>query len=203
MFQTLSTDICVKDADLYLIPVQTRVPLKFGSETLLTVTCARARVTVEDRNGKTASGWGETPLSVQWVWPSELAYSERHTALVEFCKILRQAWIEFDEQAHPILLAHSFFENVLHPLQDKFNASRDAEPMPYLAGLVAASVFDQAIHDAYGVLHNLDIYETYNSQFLNSDLAAMLTPAEGSNVSFAGKFPNDFLVKSVPQQLPV
>ena len=60
-----TTDARVKDVSLYLLPVETRVPLKFGSETLLTVTCARAKVTLEDRNGNVASGWGETPLSVQ------------------------------------------------------------------------------------------------------------------------------------------
>ncbi|MBC7237818.1 MAG: hypothetical protein H5T69_18400, partial [Chloroflexi bacterium] len=62
-----STDIrCVATA-LYWLPVETRVPLKFGPETLTTVTCARARITVTDRRGRVAQGWGETPLSVQWV----------------------------------------------------------------------------------------------------------------------------------------
>ena len=60
----LSTDARVKDVSLYLLPVETRVPLKFGSETLLTVTCARAKVTLEDRDGNVGVGWGETPLSV-------------------------------------------------------------------------------------------------------------------------------------------
>ncbi len=203
MFRTLSTDICVKDIDLFLIPVKTRVPLKFGSETLLTVTCARARVTVEDRTGKISVGWGETPLSVQWVWPSQLPYSERHTCLIDFCKALRKEWLDFEEQAHPILLAHSFLKNILHPFQDRFNADRGGEPMPYLAGLVAASVFDQAIHDAFGILHELDTYETYHSEFMNQDLGSMLTPANDSGVSFKGKYPADFLVKSVPTQLPV
>ena len=71
-----TTDARVKDVSLYLLPVETRVPLKFGSETLLTVTCARAKVTLEDRDGNVASGWGETPLSVQWVWPSSVPYTE-------------------------------------------------------------------------------------------------------------------------------
>lgn len=54
----LSTDGRVKDVSLYLLPVETRVPLKFGSETLLTVTCARAKVTLEDRDGNVGVGWG-------------------------------------------------------------------------------------------------------------------------------------------------
>ena len=75
------TDVRVIGAELYFLPVQTRVPLKFGRETLSWVTCARARVRVRDRRGREADGWGETPLSVQWVWPSALPYEVRHAAL--------------------------------------------------------------------------------------------------------------------------
>ncbi len=38
------TDVRASDAALYFIPVTTRVPLKFGPETLTSVTCARACV---------------------------------------------------------------------------------------------------------------------------------------------------------------
>ena len=200
---TLSTDARVKDVSLYLLPVETRVPLKFGSETLLTVTCARAKVTLEDRNGNVASGWGETPLSVQWVWPSAVPYSERHAALIEFTKILAKEWLKFDQLGHPIELSHAFQQNILHSRQDQFNSDRGGEPMPYLAGLVAASVFDQAIHDAFGVLHDVDIYETYNAQFMSQDLSQFLEPESGSEVTFAGKYPADFLVNEVPTELSV
>ena len=79
-----STDIRTVGAVLYFLPVQTRVALKFGTETLTQVTCARASVTVSDDRRRTAEGWGETPLSVQWVWPSVVAYEERHAALKAF-----------------------------------------------------------------------------------------------------------------------
>ena len=198
-----TTDARIKGVSLYLLPVETRVPLKFGSETLLTVTCARAKVTLEDRNGNVASGWGETPLSVQWVWPSSVPYTERHAALVDFCKVLGKEWLKFEEFGHPIELSQMFQENVLHSRQDEFNAQRGGEPMPYLAGLVAASVFDQAIHDAYGVLHNVDIYKTYNKDFMSQDLAHFLPPESDDEASFAGKYPSDFLVDSPPTKLPV
>jgi L-alanine-DL-glutamate epimerase-like enolase superfamily enzyme len=200
---SLKTDAGVKDVSLYLLPVETRVPLKFGSETLKSVTCARAKVTLEDRDGNVASGWGETPLSVQWVWPSTLPYSDRHEALIEFCKVLAEEWRIFGEMGHPIELSHSFQQGVLHSRQDEFNAARGGEPMPYLAGLVAASVFDQAIHDAYGVLHGVDIYKTYNNEFMSRDLAHFLPPESDEEVSFAGKYPTDFLVETPPTQLPV
>ena len=67
------TDVYPKKTALYFLPVEARVPLKFGPETLTHVTCARVRMRVEDTFGNAAEGWGETPLSVQWVWPSSTA----------------------------------------------------------------------------------------------------------------------------------
>jgi len=67
------TDVRPVAARLYFLPVHTRVPLKFGAETLTEVICARARVTVETAAGRHAEGWGETPLNVQWVWPGKPA----------------------------------------------------------------------------------------------------------------------------------
>ena len=65
MSEGRATDIRVTAVELYLLPVRTRIPIKFGPEVLTEVTCARVRLTVEDRSGRTAQGWGETPLSVQ------------------------------------------------------------------------------------------------------------------------------------------
>ncbi len=53
--------------------------------------------------------------------------------------------------------------------------------------MVCCSAFDIALHDAFGVLR-LPTYRTYTSQFMNRDLAAYLTPAEGADASFAGRY---------------
>ena len=184
-----SKDIQVTGARLYFLPVETRVPLKFGSETLTSVTCARVRLTVRSADGKEAHGWGETPLSVQWVWPSERPYSQRHDALRNFCMTLTQAWANCALSGHALEIGHDFNEQILPELQ----AQTD---LPLLAALVCNSAFDIALHDAYGNRHDVPIYDTYNSTWMNRDLSAFLTPAEGTDVSFDGRYPADFLVEA-------
>src|SRR3954469_6929368 len=131
------TDARVRRVELYFLPVATRIPLKFGGETLTAVTCARVRVELVDRRGRTAEGWGETPLSVQWAWPGPASYDERHTAMMEFCKLLASAWAQNDSYGHPIELGSAFQRDFLGPLTDEFNESCELESeMPHLAALV-------------------------------------------------------------------
>ncbi len=195
-----SIDIRVVDTSLYFLPVYTRVPLKFGTETVTYVTCARVRATVQDSSGRRAEGWGETPLSVQWVWPSALSYDERHNTLKDFCARLADAWPALRESGHPMELGHAFHQGPLKALLSEANQGR-AEPMPWLAALVCCSAFDIAVHDAYGMLHEVPTYATYNAGYMNRDLSAYLTPAQGADVSFAGLYPEDFFVKPRPDTL--
>jgi L-alanine-DL-glutamate epimerase-like enolase superfamily enzyme len=200
---TRLTDIRVLDARLYFFPVQTRLPLKFGTETVTSVTVARACVTVENGSGKRAEGWGETPLSVQWVWPSQLAYELRHDALKNFCIQLTQAWAEFDAHGHAMEIGFDFQRELLPVLLARFNQQQDltSTPMPWLAALVCCSLFDIAVHDAYGNVNGLPTYDTYTENFLNRDLAAFLEPADKLPVSFSGQFPHQFLLESPPPRL--
>jgi L-alanine-DL-glutamate epimerase-like enolase superfamily enzyme len=198
-----ATDVHPCAVSLYVLPVETRVPLKFGPETLTSVTCARVCMEVADRRGRRARGWGETPLSVQWVWPSALSYAERHGALQAFCRMLAEAWAEFDAMGHPVEVGHAFLKEALPELLQRMNRQRgpDAEPMPWLAALVCCSAFDIALHDAYGMLHRMPIYDTYGPPFMNQDLAQFMEPAAGSQISFAGTYPGDFLASPRADEL--
>ena len=197
------TDIRPVAASLYFLPIEARVPLKFGPETTTQVTCARTCVRVTDRTGRTADGWGETPLSVQWVWPSALSYEHRHARLKNFCTMLAEAWAGFQEQGHPIELGHDFMQHVLPDLLREANAARDAgtEEMPWLAALVCCSLFDIALHDAYGILHQRPVYQTYGPEFMNRCLADFLVPAEGAQITFADRYPSEFLLPHRPNRL--
>lgn len=198
-----STDIRILGAALYFLPIQTRVPLKFGTETLTSVTCARVCVRVQNAQGQVAEGWGETPLSVQWVWPSPSSYELRHAALKDFTTRLVAAWSSFNESGHAFELGHDFQCDVLPQVWREFNRSASTEigAMPWLAALVCCSAFDLALHDAFGNVHNQPVYELYGRDYFTRDLAAFLEPAADTRVSFADLYPADFLQHPVTTQL--
>ncbi|MBX3175878.1 MAG: hypothetical protein KF886_00815 [Candidatus Hydrogenedentes bacterium] len=197
-----STDARPLAASLYYIPCTLRVPLKFGAAVSTHIQCARVRIEVAGRDRRRASGWGETPLSANWVWPSALPYAEREAALMAFSELLAAAWADFDVYGHPIEVGQAFLHDRLPALVAEFNAERGGEPMPWLAALVCCSAYDIALHDAYGNLNDAPTYATYNAQYMNRDLSAWLAPAENSDVSFAGKYPADFLIRPAKMELP-
>lgn len=203
-----STDVRVVGVSMHHLPVQMRMPLKFGSESVSSVTCLRVKVTVENEAGDRADGWGETPLSVTWAWPSAtMTYAERFDAMIQFCDQLGSAWKVSEAAGHALEIGHAFLEDRLHKLLKEFNESisktDDDRHLPHLAALISVSAFDIATHDAYGNLNKTDVYRTYGADYLNADLSAYLTPLDGTEASFDGKHPSDFLVDEPPTTLPV
>lgn len=198
-----STDARVLGAALHYIPIQNRVPLKFGKETLTQVTCARARIRICDKAGHHAEGWGETPLSVTWVWPSAtVSYSGRLEALQTLCGNIARRWPAFDASGTSLELGHAFLKSELPRLLAEANMSRPLEAqIPWLAALVCASVFDQALHDAYGNLLNRPAYATYGPDLASQDLGAFLESASPT-VSFSNRFLTDFIAQTPKQRLP-
>ena len=198
---------------MFYIPVQTRMPLKFGHETLTSTTCVRVALKVVDEQGQEAEGWGETPLSVQWVWPSGSAYAARHETLKKFCRELATTWMGFRAHGDPLQVGYYFQEHCLPQLLKTFNereiqgplSSKGiqacCEPMPWLAALVCNSAFDLALHDAFGQMARRPIYELYGPEFLQKDLASYLEPAVGSSVTFRGRYPADYLLKTPQREL--
>lgn len=204
MSTTLPTDVQIISTKVVLLPVELRIPLKFGPETTTRVVCLRTAVEVEGKNGHRATGWGETPLSVSWVWPCSLSVAERARRMEAFSIQLAEKLASFTATGHPVEISHDFQQQVL--MQELALANQregNTEPMPYLAALVCLSAFDIALHDAYGRLHQRHIYDLYGSHFMRRDLADFLTPAESSSVQFNSRHIEDYLVRPASQTMPV
>jgi L-alanine-DL-glutamate epimerase-like enolase superfamily enzyme len=182
---------------LSFVPVVTRVPLKFGDQTLTEVSCARVGIEVEG-DDRTATGWAETPLSVAWVWPSGLGYQEREDRLKNFCEILRADLEKNLGEGHPFVIGHRYIEDLLHDRLEEENAGlEEGAEIPHLAALVCLSAFDLALYDAFGRLHGVGAFECLGKEWLGEkDLSHFLEPAK----KFAGKYPADYLVKPEMQQ---
>ncbi len=203
MVMANSHDIRITDVACYFLPVETRMPLKFGNQVLTHASCARAHVRVVDEKGRTAEGWGETPLSVAWTWPSQTDYPTREEAMKSFTALLGQELKSFAKFGHAMDIGHQFIRERLDTLLETFNEGKQGDAaMPHLAALVSLSAYDVAIHDAYGNIHGLPVYETYNRTYMSNDLSHYFESDSDADVSFAGKFPQDFFAKP-EQQLPV
>jgi L-alanine-DL-glutamate epimerase-like enolase superfamily enzyme len=159
--------------------------------------CARARVRVEDRSGHGAEGWGETPLSVAWVWPSSLTWDEREKRLCDFTKTLAAEVSGFSASGHPMELGDEFQRHRLHDLLAAHNAAW-SEPMPHLAALVCHSLIDIAVFDAFATLLERPVFETLGPDFLSRDLAHFLD----GDARFSGQTPADYL-QAKQTRLPV
>lgn len=200
---SLPSDIRVVATSVYFIPVTLRIPLKFGSEVTTSVVCLRTRVRVGDRQGKQADGWGETPMSVSWVWPSKLTVTERTERMKAFSIRLAQKLVAFEGCGHPMEIGYDFQKQVLLQELELANTEAGTEPMPYLAALVCLSAFDIAVHDAFGNLLGRDSYDCYDASHMTRDLASFLEPAEGSGVGFKGRYVKDYLTQDAPKVMPV
>lgn len=197
------TDIRITDATVYFLPVSMRVPLKFGPETVTNAVCLRVKVSVQDCGGRTAEGWGETPLSVSWVWPSTLSVEVRTQRMKDFSVSLAKKLVDCGLEGHPMEIGADFIHGPLAETLKSANLEAGGPEMPYLGSLVAFSAFDIAIHDAFGNLLGRDVYETYGPEFMSRDLSAYVQAEEGSGIDFRGRFPQDYFSKVVPTRLPV
>lgn len=179
----------------FLLPVEMRVPLKFGAESIDQVTCLRVEATIESSDGKTATGWGETPLSVTWAWPSQdLSYADRYQSMLATGRRISDAILAATTTGHAMDLGHHLCEHIVA-------SEIEGGQTPHLASLIIASAYDLAIHDAYGKLFGVDTYATYGEDFLDGDLGRFFDSSEASK--WQGKKLQQFLVAKPPTTIPV
>ena len=177
---------------LTFIPVKTRLPLKFGAETLVSVQVAHVELDVYG-----TTGMGETPLSASWAWPSStLSFAGRERVMMDFCRLLAQEY-RTDEATDPMSAGYAFLTEKLPEIHRRFN-TENKTVMPHLAALICLSAFDLALHDAFGKSRGVPSFRTYNRQYMDHDLAWFF-----GDPAFRGKYPQDYFAANVPEKLPV
>lgn len=178
----------------YLLPVPMRVPLKFGTETIDRVTCFRARVVVEDAAGQSAVGWGETPLSVTWAWPSpDLSIDHRYRAMVDGARRMADRLVRSSPPGHAMDIGHDLIDTIV---RDEVDRGR----LPHLAALIVASALDIAVHDAHANAAGVDVYDLYRRDRLPGDLSRFFGD---ESERWTGIFLEDFLDFDPPVRMPV
>lgn len=193
----MQNKIRVAACDLFFLPCTMRVPLKFGAETISSIVNARVCLHLSNEKGEIFKGWGETPLSVAWAWPSQESFKKREDRMLAFCDALAEAWRKVEYDGHALECGWEFLENTMQPILDEANKNEELQ-IPHLAALICNSAFDLALHDAHGKLLKKPIYETYNKNYLKNDLAFYF-----NDETFAGKYPEDYLVEESQRYLPV
>lgn len=195
--------VIITDVDVVFYKFDNRVPLKFGHEVSYGGETVCVRVTVRGTDGRTAQGYGETPLAAAWSWPSDLTQAARVARMRGFCGRLARAWEQEDLPGHPMEIGWDFLEHRLPVCLREENQGRPPEEqMPYLAALVCCSAFDLAVYDGFGVLHGVRVFDCFNGRYMSRDLASYYTPEYAP--LFSGRWPEEFFVArdAVPARLP-
>ena len=110
---------------------------------------------------------------------------------------------DFTFSGHAFELGYKFMKDRLMELAGEFNEKRSLkEELPYLAALVCFSAFDIALHDAFGNVNKIPVYDTYNCEYMNNDLSYYLRSASDREFDFRGMYPQDFFVIPAAEILP-
>lgn len=194
----MQSDIRLLEIEPVFTDEEFRVPLKFGTGVIRSITGMTVRAKVETRAGNVAEGFGNILLSDIWGFPSaSLSHEDRDAAMrmvgERFCAHL----LANAHYAHPVDL---YME--AKPQLATIAAEVDAElglgePMPFLAALVCSSPADAALHDAFGCASGICAYDGYGPEFMHHDLSRWCGPA------FSGKHIADYIHKSYKPTLPI
>ena len=192
------SDIKVVSVETFKVHTVCRTPLKFGAVVVDEVPIGYARATVENREGKRATGWGAMFLMDLWAWPvSKASHEAKNKVMCELFDAYGKLLSNFKEHSHPIAI---FVETEadLRRLNREISAKlTPGEEMPFLGALVSASPLDHAVHDAFGNVNGIDSYLGYGPEHMPFDLSCYLGP------EFKGVYPSQFLRQDYLPQIPL
>ncbi len=193
-------DVRVVACEVTFEPVPFRAPLKFGGRVVDRTDLINAAVTVERRDGKTATGHGSMPVGNVWAWPGEVPPDQAEAAM--------KALAETPVEEFPDPDGFADFGDVLQQGsklleigdgEASFAASMfcEDEEMPALAALVAISPVDAALHDAVGRVHGRSSFDVLGPEFCNADLSAYLDDR------FAGEYLDRYTLRAPKPTMPL
>lgn len=194
----LESDVRLVEIEASFTDEEFRVPLKFGTGVIRSITAMTVRAVVESRNGRRGQGYGNILLSDLWAYPSaDLSHETRDRAMRTLGERFCAYMLETAAFGHPLDL---FMEAKPALAQLAAEVGRDLglkEAVPSLAALVCASPTDAAIHDAFGHAHGVCSYDACGPQFMAHDLCRWCGP------DFAGQYVTDYIRDSYRPTLPV
>ncbi len=194
----MHSDIRVVDIQTYKVPTRCRTPLKFGAVVVEELPIGYACVTVENRAGARAQGWGAMFLMDLWAWPvSQASHEAKNRAMRDLLDAYAGTVAGYGEYAHPIEIFMQT-EAELRRLNHQICARHTpGEEMPFLGALICAAPVDHALHDAFGQVNGIDSYCGYGPQYMSFDLSRYL------GAEYAGVYPSQFLRQDFLPQVPV
>lgn len=194
----MNTDIKLLEIEPIYSDATFRVPLKFGSGVVSSITNLIVRVVVETRSGKRGEGLGNILLSDLWGFPSQLvAHEQRDAAMRRVAEKFCQFMLDNARYGHPMEL-YLEAKPHLHSLAAEVDQELGlAEPMPILGALVCASPMDAALADAFGQANGMSTWDGYGPEYMNYDLSQWCGQA------FWGRYPADYLRPVNKPRLPI
>lgn len=194
----MDSDIRIKEAKVFTVNTRCRTPLKFGAVVVDELPIAYAKVSVENRKGKVATGWGAMFLMDLWAWPvSRALHPIKNKVMCELTNAYAKLLSDYKEFGHPIEIFMETKKDLEHLNVQICGRLTSGEVMPFLGALICASPIDHAIHDAFGNVNSIDSYLGYGPGYMSFDLSRYLGDR------FKGFYPSQFLRQAYLPEIPI
>ena len=156
------------------------------------------RVTVENRAGAVAQGWGAMFLMDLWAWPvSQASHEAKNRVMRDLLDAYARTVAGYGRYAHPLELFMQTEAELRRLSRELCARHTPGEEMPFLGALICASPVDHALHDAFGHANGIDSYRGYGPEHMSFDLSRYL------GAKYRGVYPSQFLRQDYLPQVPI
>lgn len=194
----MQSDIRVRSVETFKVMTRCRTPLKFGAVVIDELPIGYTRVTVENRHGRLATGWGAMFLMDLWAWPvSKASHAAKNQVMCNLFDAYAKVIGSYNHFGHPLEIFMATKADLQRLNTAICGQLTPGETMPLLGALICASPVDHALHDAFGHVNGIDSYRGYGPEHMGFDLSRYL----GSD--YHGVYPSQFLRQDYAPTVPV